>query len=116
MPQLPYAVLDATVFRWSLKDYSWDRLEKRRQKLYSAPFTCGGHTWCACFTVSPAPLSRHALRKLMLFLGGVVASDPGKVSIYLVCTSTAKDNHPCCQMAFSMSNPNDPSVYLTYSE
>jgi ubiquitin carboxyl-terminal hydrolase 7 len=51
----------------------------------------------------------------MLFLGGVVASDPGKVSIYLVCTSTAKDNHPCAQMAFAMSNPTDPHVYLTYS-
>ncbi|KZW03198.1 cysteine proteinase [Exidia glandulosa HHB12029] len=98
LPQLPYDVLDSTVFRWTLKDYSWERLEKRRQKLYSEPFKCGGHTW-----------------KLMLFLGGVVANDPGKVSIYLVCTSTAKNEHPCCQMAFAMSNPNDPTVYLTYN-
>jgi len=51
----------------------------------------------------------------MLFLGGVVASDPGKVSIYLVCTSTSKEGHPCAQMAFAMSNPNDPTTYLTYS-
>ncbi|KAH7103433.1 cysteine proteinase [Auriculariales sp. MPI-PUGE-AT-0066] len=98
LPRLQYDTLDHAVFRWSLADWSWDRLEKRRQKLFSPEFKCGGHNW-----------------KLMLFLGGVVASDPGKVSIYLVCTSTAKENHPCAQMAFSMSNPNDPTVYLTYN-
>ncbi|EJD38187.1 cysteine proteinase [Auricularia subglabra TFB-10046 SS5] len=98
LPTIPYEVIDSTVYRWSLREYSWERLEKRRQKLYSQPFKCGGHTW-----------------KLMLFLGGVVASDPNKVSIYLVCTSTGKDNHPCAQMAFAMSNPNDPTVYLTYN-
>lgn len=48
LPRLQYETLDHAVYRWSLSDWSWDRLEKRRQKLFSPEFSCGGHTWCVC--------------------------------------------------------------------